>query len=59
VPDAFVYSVRSAVDLICAGELEDDTVITYTRKPRAGWSRPTGRIDADPDGRASARRAKV
>jgi ferredoxin-NADP reductase len=48
-PDAemrLVYSVRNAGDLIYAGELGDDAVVTYTREPPDGWSGHTGRIDA-------------
>ena len=41
-----VYSVRSAGDLIYAGELGDDAVVTYSREPPDGWSGHTGRIDA-------------
>ncbi len=40
-----VYSVRSAEDVIYAGELGDDAVLTYTREPPAGWSGHSGRID--------------
>jgi ferredoxin-NADP reductase len=41
-----VYSVRGAEDLIYAGELGDETTLTYTRRPPAGWSGHTGRLDA-------------
>ena len=41
-----IYSVRSAEDVIYAGELGDDTLLTYTREPPAGWTGHTGRIDA-------------
>ncbi len=41
-----VYSVRSAGDVIYADELGDDTVLTFTREPPAGWSGHTGHIDA-------------
>ncbi len=41
-----VYSVRTAEDVIYAGELGDDAVLTYTREPPAGWTGHTGRIDA-------------
>jgi ferredoxin-NADP reductase len=42
-----VYSVRRPEDVIYAGELGDDALITYTREPPDGWTGPTGRIDAD------------
>ncbi len=41
-----VYSVRTAADVIYADELGDETVLTYTREPPAGWSGHSGRIDA-------------
>jgi ferredoxin-NADP reductase len=41
-----VYSVRSAQDVIYAGELADDAVLTFTREPPEGWSGHTGRIDS-------------
>ncbi len=41
-----VYSVRSAEDVIHADELGDEALLTFTRKPPAGWSGPAGRIDA-------------
>ncbi len=40
-----VYSVRSAADVIYAGELGDETVLTYTREPPDGWAGHRGRID--------------
>ena len=41
-----VYSVRTAEDVIFAGELGDETELTFTREPPAGWGGHTGRIDA-------------
>ena len=41
-----VYSVRYADDVIYAGELGDDTLLTFTREPPEGWSGHTGHIDA-------------
>ncbi len=41
-----VYSVRTAEDVIYAGELGDDALLAYTREPPAGWTGHTGRIDA-------------
>jgi ferredoxin-NADP reductase len=38
--------VRTADDVIYEDELGDDTVVTFTRGAPAGWSGPTGRIDA-------------
>ena len=42
-----VYSVRTADEVIYAGELEDDAVLTFTREPPDGWSGHTGRIDGE------------
>jgi ferredoxin-NADP reductase len=41
-----VYSVRTAQDVIYADELGDETELTYSREPPAGWSGHAGRIDA-------------
>jgi ferredoxin-NADP reductase len=41
-----VYSVRGADDVIYAGELGDDALLTFTREPPADWTGHTGRIDA-------------
>jgi ferredoxin-NADP reductase len=41
-----VYSVRTAEDVIYAGELGDDPALTFTREPPPGWTGHTGRIDA-------------
>lgn len=49
-PDAamrLVYSVRSAEDVIFAGELGSETLLTFTRRPPPGWPGHTGRIDAE------------
>jgi ferredoxin-NADP reductase len=49
MPDApmrLVYSVRSAQDVIYAGELGEDVLLTFTREPPADWTGHTGRIDA-------------
>jgi ferredoxin-NADP reductase len=45
LPMRLVYSVRTAEDVIYAGELSDDAVLTYTREPPDGWEGHTGRID--------------
>ncbi len=45
-PMRLVYSVRGAEDVIYADELGDETALTYTREPPAGWKGHTGRIDA-------------
>jgi ferredoxin-NADP reductase len=42
-----VYSVRHPEDVIYAGELGDDAVLTYTRAAPDGWSGHTGHIDAE------------
>ena len=47
LPMRLVYSVRSAEDVIYAGELGDDGLLTFTREAPAGWTGHTGRIDAD------------
>ena len=41
-----VYSVRTAEDVIYADELGEETMLTFTREPPAGWSGHTGRIEA-------------
>jgi ferredoxin-NADP reductase len=46
LPMRLVYSVRTAADVIYAGELGDDAELTYTREPPGGWSGHTGHIDA-------------
>jgi ferredoxin-NADP reductase len=46
LPMRLIYSVRSAEEVIYADELGDDTTLTFTREPPAGWSGHTGRIDA-------------
>jgi ferredoxin-NADP reductase len=47
LPMRLVYSVRTAQDVIFAGELGDDALVTYTREPPPGWAGHTGRIDAE------------
>ena len=47
LPMRLVYSVRTAQDVIFAGELGDDALVTYTREPPPGWGGHTGRIDAE------------
>jgi ferredoxin-NADP reductase len=42
-----VYSVRSAEEVIYAGELGADAVLTFTREAPEGWTGHTGRIDAE------------
>jgi ferredoxin-NADP reductase len=46
LPMRLVYSVRGAEDLIYADELGDETLVTFTREPPAGWAGHSGRIDA-------------
>jgi ferredoxin-NADP reductase len=41
-----LYSVRTPEEVIYAGELGDDAVLTYTRQAPDGWTGHTGRIDA-------------
>ena len=45
LPMKLVYSVRGATDVIYADELGDETALTFTREPPAGWTGHTGRID--------------
>ncbi len=47
LPMALVYSVRSAEDVIYAGELGEETRLTFTREPPAGWAGHTGRLDSE------------
>jgi ferredoxin-NADP reductase len=57
MPDAamrLVYSVRNAEDVIYAGELGDETLLTYTREAPPGWTGHTGRLDAELIGAAAA-----
>jgi ferredoxin-NADP reductase len=46
LPMALVYSVRSAEDVIYAGELGEEAILTFTRRPPEGWEGHTGHIDA-------------
>jgi ferredoxin-NADP reductase len=46
LPMRLVYSVRTADDVIYAGELGDDALLTYTREPPRDWEGHTGHIDA-------------
>jgi ferredoxin-NADP reductase len=48
-----VYSARTGDDLIYAGELGEEAVVTYTREPPAGWTGHTGRLDAELIGAAA------
>jgi len=42
-----IYSVREADDVIYAGELGEDAVLTFTRGAPEGWGGHRGRIDAE------------
>jgi len=46
LPMRLIYSVRNADDVIYAGELGHETVVTYSRSAPPGWGGHTGRIDA-------------
>jgi ferredoxin-NADP reductase len=46
LPMRLVYSVRHADDVIYAGELKDDALLTFTRDAPDGWTGHTGHIDA-------------
>jgi ferredoxin-NADP reductase len=52
-PMRLLYSVRTADDVIYADELGDETTLTFTREPPAGWSGHTGRLDAGLVGKAA------
>jgi ferredoxin-NADP reductase len=45
LPMRLVYSVRTAEDVIYAGELAEDAVLTFTRDAPQGWPGHSGRID--------------
>lgn len=45
LPMRLVYSVRSPQEVIYAGELDPDTLLTFTRMAPDGWSGHLGRID--------------
>jgi ferredoxin-NADP reductase len=47
LPMRLVYSVRTEDDVIYAGELGHDALLTYTREPPPDWSGHTGRIDEE------------
>ena len=40
-----IYSVRSPDEVIYAGELGEETLLTYTRESPEGWTGHTGRVD--------------
>jgi ferredoxin-NADP reductase len=46
-PMRLVYSVRTAGDVIFAGEVGDETTLTFSRNAPEGWTGHTGRIDKD------------
>jgi ferredoxin-NADP reductase len=46
LPMALVYSVRSTEDVIFAGELGEEAILTFTRRPPESWKGHTGHIDA-------------
>jgi ferredoxin-NADP reductase len=46
LPMRLVYSVRRPEDLIYAGELGEEALLTFTREAPDGWTGHTGRIDA-------------
>jgi ferredoxin-NADP reductase len=47
LPMRLLYSVRAPDEVIYAGELGDDAVLTFTREAPDGWSGHTGHIDAE------------
>jgi ferredoxin-NADP reductase len=46
LPMRLLYSVREPEEVIYAGELGDDALLTYTRRAPDGWTGHTGHIDA-------------
>jgi ferredoxin-NADP reductase len=46
LPMRLVYSVRQSDDVIYAGELGDDALLTFTREAPEGWSGHVGHIDS-------------
>jgi ferredoxin-NADP reductase len=54
LPMTLVYSVRSPEEVIYAGELGDEAILTFTRTPPPGWTGHTGRIDSALIGAAAA-----
>jgi ferredoxin-NADP reductase len=46
LPMRLIYSVRHADDVIYAGELDGDALLTFTRDAPDGWTGHTGHIDA-------------
>ena len=42
-----LYSVRTPEDVFYAGELGDETTVTYTREAPPGWTGATGHISAE------------
>jgi ferredoxin-NADP reductase len=45
LPMRLIYSVRRPGEEIYAGELGEETTLTYTREPPEGWEGHSGRID--------------
>lgn len=45
LPMRLVYSARTGDDVIFAGELGDETTLTFSRSAPEGWTGRTGRID--------------
>ena len=54
LPMRLLYSVRRPEELIFAGELGEDTALTYTRSAPPGWGGHSGRIDGAMVGEAAA-----
>ena len=54
LPMRLVYSVRHADDVIYAGELDGDSLLTFTRDAPDGWTGHTGHIDAELIGQAAS-----
>jgi ferredoxin-NADP reductase len=47
LPMRLVYSVRSTEDVIYGDELDDDTLLTFTREAPESWKGHRGRIDRE------------
>ncbi|MEA2153931.1 MAG: hypothetical protein QOE11_71 [Solirubrobacteraceae bacterium] len=48
-----LYSVRRPQDVIYAGEIGEDAILTYTRESPPGWAGHTGRLDTELVGSAA------
>jgi ferredoxin-NADP reductase len=54
LPMRLVYSVRTGEDVIYADELDDDSVLTFTRQAPDGWQGNRGRVDEELIGQSAS-----